>query len=438
MRFALPAFFVLAIANGLFADIAYAVAAGTGRLPFSPVIIIIILAAARLLMLGQPSGGPFPVLAMGVLAAGALVPSSLASWLGIVGISAAGTLWDRGRRAAYQMMLALAMTQIWHGTAFKIFASTFTSGEAVLLASCLRLLGFTPEVDGNVVRVTADHALVLLSGCSVFAGLGVVLLGWSAVFCLLRADERFPARYLSVVVLTAIALNIVRLILMAYGAEWHEVVHDGIGAPIYDAIVCLLVISAAWLPAYQASAAVAIPARKARKAAAVTTKHTWTGREALVCVALTAAMCVSLAVKSVRYSSTDATGWHDATDRIKGEVQARGFTFVGMVAVTADQAIEGMAFTKPDCEGTLLIAMMGASSDTLPMIMRYMSGTHIAVYLDGTAVENSAVPRFLAVNIAEIAMSAVRGSKPVLHPLIAVSRPLKNETSACQWPGLTP
>ena len=76
MRFALPAFFVLAIANGLFADIAYAVAAGTGRLPFSPVIIIIILAAARLLMLGQPSGGPFPVLAMGVLAAGALVPSS--------------------------------------------------------------------------------------------------------------------------------------------------------------------------------------------------------------------------------------------------------------------------------------------------------------------------------------------------------------------------
>jgi hypothetical protein len=430
MRFALPAFFVLAVINGLFADMAYAVVAGTGRLPFSPVIVIIIIAAARLLLPAVPGFWVYPLVAMGLLAVGALIPSSLAAWFVILGVSTLGLIWDRNRLSAYQMMLALAMTQIWHGSAFKIFASSFTSGEALLLAACLRVLGFIPEVDGNVVRVTADHALVLLSGCSVFAGLGVILLGWSAVFCLLRPNERFPGRYIGGVALVAICLNISRLIVMSYGPEWHEFAHNGTGATLFDALVCLLVVSAAWFPARQAI----IPIARRDHVFGKFSAPIWTRNGVAVYGAFALVLCVSLAIKAVRYSSTDATGWHEATDRIKEDVLARGFTFDGMVSITADHSIEGMAFKKPDCGGTLLIAMIGASSDTLPMITRYMAGTHVGVYLDGSAVGRDAVPRFLAVNIAEIAISAVQGRKPALHPLLAVSRPLENVTDGCQWP----
>ena len=438
MRFALPAVVVLVIANGLFVDISYALSAPAARLPFSPVILIIAAATARLLTAGAPGNGLFRWAAVGVLTAGAFVPSSLTSWLVLVAVSAAGIQLDRSRSAGYHMSMALAFTQIWHSSVFKVFASSLTGGEAVLLAAVLSVLGFSPEVDGNVVRLTPEHALVLLTGCSVFSGLGVVLLGWSAAFCLLRPGDRFQVKYVAVVALAAISLNIFRLVLMAIGPVWHAFVHDGAGAQIYDASLCLLVVSAGWLPRSALAAAGTEPAAVVRKHAPggvlASRMRPFVKRDAVAFAVLLLALFASISLKSVRYSSTDTTGWKEAKSRIKDAIQTSGFEYAGTVSMTSDQAIEGMVFKKPNCAVPLFVGMMGASSDTLPMISQYMAGTPLEVYLDEQPVHNWAVSRFLTVNIVEIAFSLSKGRKPVLHPLIAVSRPVERQSSECHWP----
>ena len=434
MRFALPAVFVLAIVNGLLADISYAVSAPIARLPFSPVLAIIVVALIRRLTAAGPPGESFGLAAAGLLTAGALVPSSLASWLSLGAVSAAGIILDRDRTAAYRMALALALTQLWHASVFKVFAGSLTGVEALLLAASLRVLGFDPIVDGNVIHVTSEHALVLLSGCSVFSGLGVTLLGWSAVFCLMRPGDRFSATSVAAVALAAIALNLTRLIVMAHGPQWHALVHDGAGAQVYDAAICALVISAAWLPRGASASAPSGPAQPKAAAVSAGLRHLFMRREALACAALLVLLIVSLSMKSLRYSATDPTGWQEAKERIKGAIQERGFEFTGTVSMTADRAIEGMVFKKANCNAPLVIGMMGASSDTLPLITRYMDGTPIALYVEEQPVGRWAVSRFLAANIAEIATSLPLGRKPALRPLLAVSRPPANANRDCIWP----
>ena len=436
MRFALPAVFVLAIANGLYADISFALSAPIAQLPFSPVIAIIVVALTRLMTPAAPIREPFCIAAAALMTAGALLPSSLAAWLTMGAVSAVGIFWDRGRTAAYRMALALAFTQIWHGSVFKVFANSLTGIEALLLAACLRGLGFAPLVEGNVVRVTSEHALVLLSGCSVFSGLGVTLLGWSAVFCLMRAGERFSVKSIAAVALAAIALNLSRLIVMALGPQWHALAHDGAGAQVYDAAVCVLVISAAWFPARTPTAMPSRLPQSDRAPAAVAAGH-WhllARREAMACVALLALLAVSLPAKSVRYSAADPTGWQEAKARIKGAILKHGFEFSGSVAMTADGAIEGMMFKKANCSAPLVIGFMGASSDTLPLIASYMDGTPIALYIEEQPAGSWVVSRFLAANIAEIVTSLPLGRKPELRPLLAVSRPPENANRHCLWP----
>jgi hypothetical protein len=446
-RFALPAVFLLAIVNGLFADIAYAISAPAARLPVSPVLLIIIVACLRLLTSSAPAHGVFRPVAAAMLTLGAILPSSLTSWLVTGMVCAFGVFFDPARRTGYRMTLALALTQIWHASAFKVLATRLTSGETQILAACLWVLGFTPEVDNNLIRVTPDHALVLLSGCSVFSDLGLIILGWLAVFSLTQPAGSFPAKYVPAVAFAAISLNLFRLILMALGPGVHAFVHDGSGAQIYDAAVCLLVISAAWLPdlgnenpervaagRQTAQSSRSLPETIARTSSAARgVLARVTRRDAAACALLLAVAFVSLSAKGLRYSAIDGASWKEASDRIKLEATEQGFEFAGQVSMTADHAIEGMIFKKPACAVPLIVGMMGAGSDTLPLIKRYLAGTPVWVYLDGEPVERWAVPRFLAVNIGEIAKSLPRGKKPALHPLIAVSRPAANREARCHW-----
>jgi hypothetical protein len=433
MRFVVPAMFILAIANGLFADVAYALTGTTGRLPVSPVLAVIIAACVRLLYRDAPAKGPFAVGAVLVLAAAVLVPSSLASWLALLCVAAIGIVADAPRANAYRLSAALATTQIWHASAFKVFAPVLTGGEAHILAFTLRLLGFAPEVNANVVHVFDDHTLVLLAGCSVFSDLGMIVLGWSAVFCLLHPDDRFPLKFVPVVALAAVSFNLSRLVLMALGPDWHTFMHDGIGAQMYDAAICLLVVSGGWF--VQPTSAAVSRSRPARAVAPWGLLPSGLSRcDGGAVLAFAVLVVVSLSVKSVRYAARDASGWSDAKELIRHTVVAQGFDFGGTVAITTDRGIEGMIFKREGCSEPLVVALMGASSDTLPIITRYMDGTPVVMFLDGHRIDTWVVARFLAANVGEIAGNLVHGRKPVLVPLIAVSRPVRPEAPACLWP----
>lgn len=430
MRFVVPAMVVLAIANGLFADVAYALTGTTGRLPVSPVLAIIVAACVRLLYREAPAKGPFAVGAVLVLAAAVLVPSSLASWLALLCIAAIGIAADAPRANAYRLSAALATTQIWHASAFKVFAPALTGGEAHILAFTLRLLGFAPTANANVVHVFGDHTLVLLAGCSVFSDLGLIVLGWSAVFCLLHPDDRFPLKFVPVVAGAAVSFNLTRLVLMALGPEWHTFMHDGPGAQLYDAAICLLVVSGGWF----VQPGTAKQPRMVARAPWKLLPSDPSLRDIGAVLAFTVLVTVSLTVKSVRYAARDASGWNDAKELIRHTVVAQGFDFGGTVAITTDRGIEGMIFKREGCSEPLVVALMGASSDTLPIITRYLEGTPVVMFLDGHRIDTWVVARFLVANVGEIATNLVRGRRPGLVPLIAVSRPAQPEAPACLWP----
>ena len=199
---------------------------------------------------------------------------------------------------------------------------------------------------------------------------------------------------------------------------------------MYDAAICLLVVSGGWFVQPAAAAPRAMVTRAPWKLLPFTLSR----RDAGAVLTFLVLVAVSLSVKSVRYAARDASGWTDAKEQIRRSVVAQGFEFGGSVPITSDRGIEGMIFKRHGCSEPLLVAMMGASSDTLPIITRYMDGTPIVMFLDGQRVETWVVARFLAANVGAIASDLARGRKPALVPLIAVTRPSQPEAVGCLWP----
>jgi hypothetical protein len=102
--------FLLVVANGFFADVAYGAQDPRWNLPVSPVLLLIAAVAARTIYLARPATGPVSLVSTGLLVAGALVPSSLTAWMALFTVSAIGILFDRPRYLAHQLPLALAVT----------------------------------------------------------------------------------------------------------------------------------------------------------------------------------------------------------------------------------------------------------------------------------------------------------------------------------------
>jgi hypothetical protein len=432
MRHAQTLMFLLVVANGFFADVAYGAHDARWNLPVSPVLVLIAAVAARTIYLSAPSSGLVNAIFLGLLAIGALVPSSLAAWTTLFAVSALGVMADKYRRLAHQLPLALAATQLWKGVGFKVLASPVVEAEAAVLGTVLRLMGFDATVIGNVIRITPEHSLILLAGCSALSDLGVILLGWTAIFMLVQPVVQVPLRRLALVAGATITLNIVRLVLMSLDQDWYELVHNGMGASVYDAVLCVLVMTAGLL----------YPARALAKSAPLVTAHqrlvvpTFSRNGRHVAVAAAALLAVtSLSLKWVRYSEDDISGRAEAQARLKVTIAAAGFNYVSSVPLTADGAIEGLMFEKSGCVQPLFVSLLGASGGTEQVLSRYLDGAPIAIVLDGQIVERWPMLHFVAANAVGVAKQLVSGDRALLRPLVSVSpSPTSGVNLGCTWP----
>jgi hypothetical protein len=418
--------FLLVVANGFFADIAYGAQDPRWNLPVSPVLLLIATVAARTIYLANLAFGPASFVSLGLLAVGALVPSSLAAWTALFTVSAIGILFDRSRYLAHQLPLALAVTQMWKAVGFKVLASPVVAAEASILGALLNFIGFNVQVIGNVVQITPQHSLILLAGCSALSDLGVILLGWTAVFMLVRPGIQVPFWRLAVVGGATVVLNLLRLILMSLNQEWYDFVHNGLGASFYDALLCALVISAGLF--YPETAGL----QPARSVAPKDEPPMWQGRHVVASMLMVLAMA-SLSLKWVRYSGDDISGRQEAQVRLKDAITDAGFTFVAKVALTADGAIEGLMFEKAGCTDPLYVSLLGASGGTEQLLSRYLNGAPIAIVLDGRIVERWPMLQFAATNVVGVAKQLVSGQRAVLHPLVSVAPPPAG-AAGCSWP----
>jgi hypothetical protein len=438
-RAAQTVMFLLVVANGFFADAAYGAQDPRWNLPVSPVLALIAMVAARTIHLALPAAGPASIVSLGLLAVGALVPSSLAAWSSLFAVSAIGILFDHQRRLAHQLPLALAVTQMWKAVGFKVLASPVVEAEAAILGAALNLIGFNAQVVGNAIHITPEHSLILLAGCSALSDLGVILLGWTAVFMLVRPGVQVPVWRLAVVGGATVVLNILRLILMSLNQEWYDLVHNGIGASLYDALLCGLVISAGlfYPDAPVASRPMPGPELSGRRVgpSSAPRPQVRLHRSQVAAAALLVLAASSLSLKWVRYSAGDISGRSEAQLRLKDAIANAGFTFVANVPLTADGAIEGLMFEKAGCESPLYVSLLGASGGTEQVLSRYLHGAPSAIVLDGKIVERWPMLQFVAANAVGVARQLMSGDRAVLHPLVSVSPPpTGNDTVNCSWP----
>jgi hypothetical protein len=436
MQLVQTAMFLLVVASGFFADVAYGAQDPRWNLPISPVLALIALVAARTIYLALPAAGPVSIASLGLLAVGALVPSSLAAWVALSAVSIIGILFDSQRRLAHQLPLALAVTQMWKAVGFKVLATPVVGAEAAILGWLLNLIGFNVVVVDNVIRITADHSLILLAGCSALSDLGVILLGWTAVFMLFRPGVQVPCWRLAVVGGATVVLNLLRLILMAIDQQWYDLVHNGVGASIYDAVLCSLVISAGLHYPETPSVDARQTSRPVPDATALPLKF-WHrhGGHALV-TAMLVLVAASFSLKWVRYTAADVSGREEAQVRLKRAITADGFKFVANVALTADGAIEGLIFEKAGCDAPLYVSMLGASGGTEQILSQYLDGAPIAFVLDGKVIERWPMLQFVTINAVGVATQVLTWQTPTLHPLVSVSPPPSADgPSGCSWPG---
>ena len=107
----------------------------------------------------------------------------------------------------------------------------------MLVGSVVKLTISGANWQGNIISVPGDHAIEVVAGCCSFRNVSLAALCWIALTKL----ERPEWHRLDIVVLAAaagcqIALNVVRIYLMALSDDMYLYWHTGMGAHIFSIV----------------------------------------------------------------------------------------------------------------------------------------------------------------------------------------------------------
>ena len=141
---------------------------------------------------------------------------------------------DVRRLAAATVFAALFAQQAIIPIAFNLLWPTLTQFDTMLVGSVVKLTISGATWQGNIISVPGDHSIEVVAGCCSFRNVSLAALCWVALTKL----ERPQWHRLDIVVLAAaagcqIALNIVRIYLMALSDDMYVYWHTGMGAHIF-------------------------------------------------------------------------------------------------------------------------------------------------------------------------------------------------------------
>ena len=225
-----------------------------GEAPFeflgiSPFELLVVTVAAQLLW----QSGPMAFGRWGaacVVACMALIwwPSSLISWPLTGALAGIVLVQARGRaRAGAILFAALAAWEVWSAILEPLAANSLVDSDALFVAGLLSVVREGVVHAGNIVGAAGGHRIVILDGCSTAHFVPLAILGASAL--LFARGVRMSVSLVGVVVALAVALvamNLVRLSLMAWSADLYALVHGSTGAVAFDTLASLLVVVASF------------------------------------------------------------------------------------------------------------------------------------------------------------------------------------------------
>ena len=175
-----------------------------------------------------------------------LVPSSSVAWLTLA-LYAGWLGWrSQGREAGALMFMGLALVELWSSVGLKLVAMPVTTAEAALVARSLALVADGVVQSGNVVGITNNHVLVIMTACSSLDGIPKAILGLFAVSILAGtlSRERWIIDAALLASIYALA-NLVRLTVMASSSEAYALAHGPIGSNLFDLTTTLALFAIA-------------------------------------------------------------------------------------------------------------------------------------------------------------------------------------------------
>jgi hypothetical protein len=142
--------------------------------------------------------------------------------------------------AAASILFAVSFSRLWSPVLLKVFAVYFEIFDVFLLGKLLN----TPT-NGNAIQFVfePEKRAVVVMGCTSFANLSAVVLLWLVVTRWLRTVPRLQLelKTVSYLLLTAIAINTMRIALMVTTKDMYDLWHGPMGSSV---TTLLLTISA--------------------------------------------------------------------------------------------------------------------------------------------------------------------------------------------------
>jgi hypothetical protein len=175
-----------------------------------------------------------------------LVPIATAAWIGLA-VQATALLsagdGTRRERAAAAILLAVALRYPVNAVALNVLAAPLLTVDASLVAGLLELTTGEGGRVGNIVIGPGGHRLLILTGCSSYTNLSLMLLAWfTATRALVESWRPHLFLHGMSVAAAVVGLNALRLVFMASGPNAYLFLHDGAGVPLFEGAV--LVVSA--------------------------------------------------------------------------------------------------------------------------------------------------------------------------------------------------
>ncbi|MGH6966156.1 MAG: hypothetical protein ACREE0_16860 [Phenylobacterium sp.] len=167
----------------------------------------------------------------------ALVPISPLSTLACTALAVA-ILFDRTQgvhlKAAAMVLLAISIQLLWS----RLLMLFFLGPVAFLDAHLVSLITQT-AVQGNTVRfVDGTHRMSILEACTSVQNASMALMLFVAIVRTFRPKPQVSELYFLLgLFASVVAINIVRLTLMAQNIEMFHLVHGDIGWPVINAII---------------------------------------------------------------------------------------------------------------------------------------------------------------------------------------------------------
>lgn len=194
-----------------------------------------------------------------------VLASSLLAYRGFVGLVATlASVWlfrgARGSvhlRAAATVLLALAVHVVWGPILFRYFMPVILWADAGVAQAIIAIAG--PAIEngaGHTFAGAGTHVVALVGACSSFNNVSLAVLGFVSVVMMQRSSwVRADLGWVLVLSMIMIALNGLRILLLARSSQSYQFWHEGAGVEIFGFGQGALILAVSLFAAHRAGRA---------------------------------------------------------------------------------------------------------------------------------------------------------------------------------------